>query len=83
MARRRSAGSGKTSTTIDRVAGMIRAAPTPSAPRASISCRGLSDIAAAKEATPKTTRPAVSTRLRPKRSPRLPEVSNSPANTRM
>ena len=80
MARPRSWG-GKTVTRIDRVAGMTSAAPTPMIPRVMTTWLAESDTAASTEAAPKTTRPMVRAPLRPKRSPKAPPVSRSPAKT--
>ncbi len=74
---------GKTSTSTDRVDGMISAPPTPCAARAAMSCPLVSESAAARLAAPKIRRPASSARRRPKRSPSVPMVRSSPANTRM
>ena len=67
---------------IERVAGMISAPPTPISARAAMSRLAEPDQAAQSEPAPKRSRPAVSARLRPKRSPRLPVVSSRPAKTR-
>ena len=82
MARPRSS-SGNTLVRIDRVDGMMNAPPTPISARVAISWAGL--VAAADSADPaaNTTIPICSAPLRPKRSPKLPAVSRSPANTRV
>jgi len=73
---------GKTAV-IDSVDGMMNAPPTPIRARVAISISG--DVARAErpEPSPKMARPIVSPRLRPKRSPRAPAVSSSPAKTSM
>jgi hypothetical protein len=55
---------GKTVTRIDRVAGMISAAPAPSSARVAISWVGLSANIDASDARPKITSPTVSAPLR-------------------
>ena len=72
-----------TSTMIERVAGIIIAAPAPITARAAINCPVVSAYAVASDATPNTTSPAWSIRARPKRSPRAPMISNRPPKTRM
>ena len=83
MARARSAGMVNTLVTIDSVAGMISAAPRPIRQRVAMSCSAEPARAEATDPRPKTTRPTVSAPRRPKRSPRLPAVSSSPAKTRV
>ena len=83
MASARSRASVNTLVRIESVAGMISAAPMPMTARAPMSALTLPENAAAAEAPPKTTRPTVNALLRPKRSPRLPAVSSSPAKTRV
>ena len=79
----RSAGSVKTFVMIDNVDGMMNAPPTPMSARVPISM--FADVANADRAEPmpNTARPKARKRYRPKRSPRLPAVSSSPANTRV
>ncbi len=72
---------GNTTVMIDSVAGMMKAPPMPMNARVAMSCVELSDIAAATEPTPNTTKPNCSAPTRPKRSPSAPAVSRSPANT--
>ena len=81
IARPRSFGSVKMLVMIDNVAGMMNAAPIPMNARDTMSCVTPSDIAAVADAIAKSTSPIISAPLRPKRSPRLPAVSSSPANT--
>ncbi len=83
MARARSRGSWKMLVSSESVAGMIRAAPMPIEARVKISCPGLSAMAEKIDPRPKITRPTMRAPLRPKRSPTLPMVSRSPANTRV
>ena len=66
---------------MDRVEGMIRAAPIPMAARAVIRTSAEPAKADAAEAAAKTSRPALRASLRPNRSPAAPMVSSSPANT--
>ncbi len=66
---------------IDRVAGMISAAPRPITERRAISCAGSPDWLAASAARPKITRPHSSAPLRPNRSPNAPAGRRNPANT--
>ncbi len=68
---------------MDRVEGMIRAAPIPMAAREAIRTSGAPAKAEAPEPATNTSRPALRVSLRPNRSPRAPMVSSSPANTRM
>ena len=74
---------GKTFVMIDSVAGMMNAPPTPMTARLTIREVGESAIADDREPSPKTTKPTCRAGRRPKRSPRLPAVSSSPAKTRM
>ena len=74
---------GNTLVMIDRVAGMMNAPPMPMNARLKMSMFGLVDIAEASEPRPKRAKPTWSAGRRPKRSPRLPAVSSSPANTRV
>jgi hypothetical protein len=73
--------SGKMFIRIERVAGMMPAAPTPIRARAAISSLALPDIAAHSDPAPKTSRPSMRKRRRPKRSPRVPPTRSSPAKT--
>jgi hypothetical protein len=73
--------SGKMFVRIESVVGMIAAAPTPIRARDAISSVEPFDSAAQTEPAPNTSRPKVSAFLRPKRSPRLPAMSSSTANT--
>ena len=75
--------SSKTVIMIDRVDGMISAPPMPIAIRTAIIWAGSAANVAASDAAPNSTSPMIMTLRRPNRSPRLPEVSSSPANTRM
>jgi hypothetical protein len=74
---------GKMLVRMESVAGMIAAAPRPISPRDAISSVAEPDSAASAEPVAKMTRPVISARLRPKRSPRLPAVNRRPANTRV
>jgi hypothetical protein len=73
---------GKQFMTIDSVEGMMKAAPTPIAIRATMSWEGSSAALATRTAAPNTTSPSWRAPLRPKRSPRAPAGSSTPANTR-
>ena len=66
---------------IESVAGMISAAPTPIAARTAITWFAESAIRAPRLASPKIETPTWSARLRPKRSPSVPNTSSSPAKT--
>lgn len=66
-----------------RVMGMIVAAPIPPATRAAIMTSAVGARPAAMLATPKTTSPAISVGLRPKRSPIAPSGSSSAARVRV
>ena len=74
---------GKTAVMIDSVEGMMNAPPTPIRARVAISIAGEVASAERPEPRPKTARPKLSARLRPKRSPRAPAVSSRPAKTSM
>ncbi len=78
----RSSG-GKDVVITDRVTGMMAAAPTPMQARTTIRTWGSLTNRPNAEATPKMTRPASRTGLRPIRSPRAPTASSSPAKTRV
>ncbi len=75
--------SSKTMMRIDRVEGMISAPPMPITTRAAITSPGFTAKVAASDAAPNSSNPMIMIFRRPNRSPRLPEVSSSPANTRM
>ena len=64
---------------IERVDGMMNAAPRPITPRPAINM--VDDVAtvASSEPAPKTPRPASSALLRPNRSPSVPAVRRRPA----
>ena len=81
IARWRSTGSVNTFVMIESVAGKISAAPTPVIARIAISAVAESTTADAAQPKPNTRSPRARIRRRPKRSPRLPQVSSSPANT--
>src|SRR5664280_2338111 len=81
MARSWSSGSRKTSVMMDRVAGMMQAAPRPIAARAQSSAFGDVENAEAADPAPKITSPAQRIFLRPTRSPMLPATNRTPANT--
>ena len=66
---------------MERVAGMIRAAPTPIAARTAITWSAESATRAPRLASPKIDTPAWSASLRPKRSPSVPNTSSRPAKT--
>ena len=70
---------GKTFVMIDRVAGMISAPPTPMTARTAMSWVEVWTTRTARLERPKSAMPVCSARLRPKRSPRVPSVSSSPA----
>ena len=74
---------GKLATRIESVDGMMNAPPMPMSARITISSSGVVASAEPSEPRPKTARPNVSARLRPKRSPSEPAVSSTPANTSM
>ena len=81
MAVARSRG-GNTLVTIDSVAGMIMAAPTPMTALVAIRCQGTVAWLLARAARAKMARPPWRRPLRPKRSPRAPMGSTRPAKTR-
>ena len=81
MARPRSLGLVKMLVMIDRVAGMMNAAPIPMNARDTTSCVTPSESAALVDANANSTSPIINAPLRPKRSPRLPAVRSRPANT--
>ncbi len=83
MALARSLGSVKVLVRIERVAGMMMAPPTPMSDRVAMSCDAEPAKADNTEPVPKIMSPMLSAFLRPKRSPRLPAVSSSPANTKV
>ena len=72
---------GKTFVMMDRVAGMMSAAPTPIAARIAISWLALSATRTARLAVPKIASPARRARFLPKRSPSVPMVRSRPAKT--
>ena len=72
---------GKTFVRMDSVEGMMSAPPTPIRARLAIRASALGANAESSDPAPNTERPATSALRRPKRSPRLPIVSSSPANT--
>ena len=82
MACARSLGSVNRLVMIDRVAGITNAAPTPMRARVAISAPDEPEKAASTEPMPKTAMPANRDFFLPKRSPRLPAESRSPAKTR-
>ena len=67
---------------IERVAGIISAAPTPWTARAPISSGALDESPHASEESVKMTRPIVKSSRRPRRSPSFPPVSRSDAKVR-
>ena len=81
MARARSRSVVKTLVRIDRVDGMMAAAPTPMQARAMMRRSGEPDQAENADPPPKTARPAMNTHLRPTRSPSAPRESSRPAKT--
>ena len=74
---------GNTAVRIESVEGMMKAPPTPISARVAISISGDCAIADSAEPSPKTSRPKVRARLRPKRSPSAPAVSSTAAKTSM
>ena len=76
----RSAPSLNVVVTIERAAGETSAAPSPCAPRATISQVSPFANPQSNDATVKSTRPARKTRLRPIRSPARPPRSRKPPN---
>ena len=81
MALARSRGSPKQLTMIDRVVGMMSAPPRPMTPRPAMSIVAVPARALRIDPAMKVASPAASAWRRPNRSPRLPAVSSSPANT--
>ena len=81
IARWRWRGTVKVLVMIARVEGMISAPPMPMLARAAISTPTEPENAAHVEQAANTARPARKVRFRPTRSARLPDTSNSPANT--
>ena len=81
IARARSRGLPNTLTRIESVVGMMSAPPTPITARLATSSPVEPDSAAPTEPPRNVTIPATSAGRRPNRSPRLPAVSNKPANT--
>ncbi len=81
MAIARCRASVNTLTKMAKVAGKIRAAPTPIAARQPISWAAVEEAAARLDVAPKATMPAINVSLRPKRSPMLPAAMSNPANT--
>ena len=74
---------GNTAVIVERVAGMIIAAPRPITDRHRISWSAVPERPASRLAVPKTTMPACSIRLRPMRSASVPAVSrNAPKTSR-
>ncbi len=78
----RSPGSVKVLVRIASVAGKISAAPTPISARPAMSISALPASPANADVAPNTTRPTMSARLRPYRSPSPPAASSRPVNTR-
>ena len=81
IARSWSSGSRKRSVMIERVAGMMQAAPKPMKARKAISSLTEPEKADPADPAAKRTRPAQKTFLRPTRSPTLPITRRNPANT--
>ena len=77
----RSFGSRNTLVKIDRVAGMMNAAPMPMRARNAMSWPGVSAAAASSEPAPKMLMPKMSAPRRPNLSPSEPAVNSSPAKT--
>ena len=77
----RSRGSPNTLTRIDSVVGMSSAPPRPMTQRPAMSAVVEPAVAATTEPARNVARPASSACRRPNRSPMLPAVSSSPANT--
>ena len=71
----------KTLVRIDSVDGMMKAPPMPMRARVAMSWPGEPAMADSADPAPKTIRPTLSAPWRPKRSPRLPALSSSPAKT--
>ncbi len=72
---------GKTLIRIDRVDGMMKAAPTPMRARQAMSCHMALDIEAQPAPARKMIRPSWRAPLRPNLSPRAPVVNSRPAKT--
>jgi hypothetical protein len=72
---------GNTFTRIERVDGMMNAAPRPIVARAAMSSPIECDHAAKRHAHTYTTRPSCSAPFRPNRSPSAPAVNSIPAKT--
>ena len=81
IARARSPASVNTFARIERVAGMMNAAPNPWMARVAINADGEWTSAQASEPPPNTTRPKMKHFLRPSRSPVFPAMSRKLANT--
>lgn len=79
MATARSRLSENTTRMMATVDAMIMAAPMPRTTREAISCAVEEDRPAAAEASPKSAKPPRTMRLRPIRSPRVPQVTRSAA----
>ncbi len=77
-AKARSLASVKTVRRIDTVEGMMAAPPMPSRARAAMTCQASVENTAMSEASEKMPKPAMSSRLRPQRSPSAPAVTSSP-----
>jgi hypothetical protein len=78
----RSSG-GNTLTSNDRVEGMTKAAAPPITARAAMTWPAVSASDAATAPTRNSTMPPCRARRRPNRSPSVPAVNSSPANTRL
>jgi hypothetical protein len=72
---------GKMFEMIDRVAGMMSAPPAPIRARTPMSWPGVSTSRTARLESPKRAVPACRARLRPNRSPNVPNESSRPAKT--
>jgi hypothetical protein len=83
MARRFSAWSWNTLFRIERVPGMMKAAPTPVTARHTSSCHVAVATLAASDATKNKIRPPCKANLRPNRSASAPAGSRRAANTRL
>jgi len=66
---------------MDKVAGMMQAAPNPMTARAAISWFTVAEKAEAADPAAKMTSPVQNTRLRPTRSPTLPITRRKPPKT--
>ena len=82
MAAARSFGSAKTLAMIASVAGKMKAAPIPISARLTMRAPADPTDPATTDVIPKATRPTMSERLRPKRSPSPPAARSSPVKTR-